>query len=297
MAWMLHRESFWRRRRESGQISWGIFGGSPTTAVYHSVSRRDGYFYHTEAPCAYHQTRYPHHFICSDLLPTRIQFLLKRYSPSLSNWRAVISLYGTSSNMAWEYDMILNKTLLNHLIAPNSWSKWLGQQKYVPYARLALGGELCRFIHSFILFFLVFNDNVLIRIRCLRGLEYRTVPLIRAPLPLHLKATLNAYNRCHRRNREHRWLEWEAGCQRFHITYFSMQLLRPSQHAPFVFPWKRGPLHSGKSNQILCESSYTVSCIASFEAGSYISRLYSFPSLSEARLSPDMYQVVTTGHC
>ena len=61
---------------------------------------------------------------------------------------------------------------------------------------------------------------------------------------------------CRRRPREQRWVEWDSGCVRFHVTFYHIQASREDMQA---FPWRHGPLHSDPKNRILCESVYTVS--------------------------------------
>lgn len=94
--------------------------------------------------------------------------------------------------------------------------------------------------------------------RCLRGIEYTTLPLLRGQVPHHVKSAFNDYKQCRRRPREHRWVEWDSGCQRFHVTYFNIQRARTTSTERETSCWRRGPLHSSKDSEIICESAYTV---------------------------------------
>jgi len=80
--------------------------------------------------------------------------------------------------------------------------------------------------------------------------------------PHHIEQSIEDYQKCRRRPREQRWVEWDSGCIRFHVTFYHIRSYRNLVHS---LPWRHGSLHSDLSNRLLCESAYTVSSTSAAE--------------------------------
>jgi len=89
------------------------------------------------------------------------------------------------------------------------------------------------------------------------------MPLIRTSggfQPHHIEQSIEDYKKCRRRPREQRWVEWDSGCIRFHVTFYHIRRNGKQTHA-----WRHGHLHSDLNNRLLCESAYTVSSTSTSE--------------------------------